>query len=82
MLAPDCPAYNPGIVDALLKNDVLINISGHDHVNEYSGLYTKEDRTIELLYGRKSGYGSYGPDKGINRGGTVITIKNLGEVVD
>jgi pre-mRNA-splicing factor SYF1 len=65
-----------------MKNEVLINFSGHDHDNDYSGLFTKNGKTIELAYGRKSGYGSYGPPKDMIRGGTVIKLKNLGEVIN
>jgi pre-mRNA-splicing factor SYF1 len=63
-----------------MKNDVLSTFSGHDHDNDFSGLYTKDGRTIELAYGRKSGYGGYDPSKDVIRGGTVITLTNLGEV--
>ena len=30
---------------------------GHDHNSDYSGFY----KDIELIYGRKTGFGSYGP---------------------
>ena len=45
--------------------------AGHDHNNDYSGIY----KGIELVFGRKTGYGSYGPKT--NRGATVIKIKEF-----
>ena len=43
---------------------------GHDHNNDYSGIY----KDIELIYGRKTGYGSYGPNDFLN-GATVFSLK-------
>jgi hypothetical protein len=60
-------------VDALMQNNVIANYVGHDHLNDFSGFYKKNNKTIELLYGWKTGYGSYGPIPN-KRGGTVITI--------
>lgn len=66
----------------MMENDVLANFSGHDHKNDYGGSYHKNGKQIELQYGRKTGYGSYGPVTGVNRGATVITLKSLGQVND
>lgn len=43
---------------------------GHDHMNDYIGEY----EGIVLAYGRKSGYGSYGPARGALRGARVIQL--------
>ncbi len=32
---------------------------GHDHNNYFGGMYNSN---LELVYGRKTGYGGYGPD--------------------
>ena len=45
---------------------------GHDHNSDYSGFY----KDIELIYGRKTGFGSYGP-KYVQRGATVIKLKEF-----
>ena len=42
---------------------------GHDHNNDYYGQY----KGINLAYGRKTGYGSYGPYKFL-RGARVFEI--------
>ncbi len=68
-----CPKVNTGFFKALKKNGNMKAIfCGHDHNNDYSGFY----KGIELKYGRKTGYGSYGP-KGMVRGGTVIKLKEI-----
>lgn len=43
---------------------------GHNHNNDYGGLYKEK---IELVYGRKTGYGGYGPWYS-ERGGRVIKL--------
>lgn len=55
---------NSGFVDALIENNVKANFVGHDHTNDFGGTYTNsQGKSIELVYGRKTGYGSYGPEK-------------------
>lgn len=41
---------------------------GHNHNNDYGGYYG----LTELIYGRKTGFGSWGPYLGTLRGGRVI----------
>lgn len=44
--------------------------SGHNHNNDFIGKYLG----ISLAYGRKTGYGGYGP-KGLQRGARVIELE-------
>jgi len=44
-------------------------VAGHDHNNDYYGNYDG----INLAYGRKTGYGCYGPDK-MMRGARVFEV--------
>ncbi|MCX8064825.1 MAG: metallophosphoesterase [Candidatus Hydrogenedentes bacterium] len=44
-------------------------ICGHDHVNDYSGLY----KGIDLIYGRATGRGGYGSDL-VPKGGKLYTL--------
>ncbi len=44
-------------------------ICGHDHVNDYSGVY----KGIDLIYGRASGLGGYGSDV-VPKGGKLYTL--------
>ncbi len=50
--------------------DVVAMFCGHDHVNDFYGHYYG----ISLYYGRKTGYGGYGPAP-LQRGARVIEIK-------
>ena len=63
-----------------MKIDVLATFSGHDHDNDFSGFYNKEEKEIELVYGRKSGFGSYGP-KNMEVGATVIELRLRADVL-
>lgn len=69
-----CPCTNTGVVDQLMENDVLAIFSGHDHDNDFSGFFRKGDKAIELVYGRKSGFASYGP-KNLVVGATFIELQ-------
>lgn len=55
----------------------MANFIGHDHTNDYGGFHKSEkfDKKIELVYGRKTGYGCYGPSDYVEKGGRVITLK-------
>ena len=64
-----------------MKNDILANFIGHDHNNDFNGFYHKGNKTIDLHYGRKSGYGSYGPPSDILRGGKVIKLNRINRVI-
>lgn len=65
-----CPTVNSGAFDQFKPTGNIKGLfCGHDHVNDYGGTY----QGIELVYGRKTGAGSYGPD-GL-KGGRVIKLK-------
>ena len=65
-----CSRINSGAFDAFYEEQNIKGIfCGHDHDNDYSGIY----KNIELVYGRKTGYGSYGPKT--VRGATVIELE-------
>lgn len=67
-----CPRYNTGLFSSFKSNGNMKGVfCGHDHNNDYSGNY----HGIELVFGRKTGYGSYGPT--VQRGGTVIKLKEF-----
>jgi len=67
-----CPLFDHGTVfDQFVQEGVSGVFCGHDHNNYYGGW----NRGIELVYGRKSGYGSYGPPENVTRGARVITLK-------
>ncbi|KAI8895328.1 Metallo-dependent phosphatase-like protein [Globomyces pollinis-pini] len=62
---------NTGLVELLVKSENVITIScGHDQNNDFDSIY----KGIRMLYGRKTGFGSYGPDH-YNRGARVFEIK-------
>jgi len=63
-----CPTVNSGFFDLAKKNgDISAMFVGHDHSNNFGGVY----EGIELVYGQNSGHGSYG---GV-RGARVIKLK-------
>jgi len=64
-----CPKANSGFVDALIERKVQSLFAGHDHDNDFGGFYNG----IELVYGRKTGYGYYGPSH-FERGGRFIEV--------
>jgi hypothetical protein len=65
-----CSSVNTGIFSALIEQPTVQWVTcGHDHNNDYYGQY----KGINLAYGRKTGYGSYGPYKFL-RGARVFEI--------
>jgi len=65
-----CPTYNSGAFERFRNNgNIRATFCGHDHSNDYGGNY----QGVELVYGRVTGYGSYGPAN--LRGGRVIKLK-------
>ena len=65
-----CPKVNTGVIAAFQKNkNIKAVFVGHDHDNDFGGDY----ENIELVYGRQSGYGSYGSRKA--KGGRVIKLQ-------
>ena len=65
-----CWSVNTGLF-AALKEDSTVEwiVSGHDHNNDYYGNYDG----INLAFGRKTGYGSYGP-AGMLHGARVFEV--------
>lgn len=71
-----CTEQDTGFIEALINNDVLSLSVGHDHKNDFGGeLYTASGKSINLQYGRKSGYGGYSPLDIQGRGVTVFTLR-------
>lgn len=65
-----CGSVNTGIWGALKEQKTIEWVSaGHDHDNDYYGLY----QNINLAFGRKTGYGGYGPDH-FPRGARVFEV--------
>jgi len=69
-----CPRANSGLVSAFREGGVSAIYSGHDHNNDYIGMLPGEP-AMRLAYGRKSGYGSYGPGMGALVGARVILLR-------
>ena len=66
----NCPKVNTGAFEAFLeKSSIKGMFCGHDHTNDYGGNY----RGIELVYGRKTGYGAKGPLAA--KGARIIRLK-------
>jgi len=63
-----CSVWNTGFFAAAKTNgDITAMFVGHDHNNDFGGWYDG----IELVYGRKSGYGLYGK----LHGARVVVLK-------
>lgn len=61
---------NTGLFSALKEHRSVEWVSvGHDHNNDYYGEYDG----INLAYGRKTGYGCYGPE-GMLKGARVFKV--------
>ena len=66
-----CPRKNSQLFRKILKmKNIKATFCGHDHDNDEGGMFYG----IELVYGRKTGHGGYGPSF-FKRGGRVIKIK-------
>lgn len=67
-----CFSVNTGLFAAFKQmGDVISVHCGHDHNNDFFGEYNG----ITLAYGRKTGYGGYGPPEGWLRGARVLQIQ-------
>lgn len=67
-----CGAVNTGIYSAMIEQKTVEWVScGHDHNNDYYGEY--QGSGINLAYGRKTGFGQYGPDK-FSRGARIFEV--------
>lgn len=69
-----CPVLNTGLFDLAKKIGIGGIYCGHDHNNDYYGVL----EGVRLGFGRKAGYGGYGPPEGWLRGSRVIELK-IGE---
>ncbi len=70
-----CPRINSGLFAAMLeRGDIKGTFVGHDHVNDYEA----ELHGIRLIYGRATGFDTYGRE-GFPRGGRVIQMEDNGE---
>ena len=65
------PTINTHFFDVLANNKVRAVFCGHDHYNNYGGLY----KGVELSYGRKTGYGASGPAPLFMRGAREINFR-------
>ncbi|EGC30599.1 hypothetical protein DICPUDRAFT_99492 [Dictyostelium purpureum] len=66
-----CFSVNTGLFAAFKEmGDVVSMHCGHDHDNDFIGNYNG----VQLGYGRKSGYGGYGPPAGWKHGARVLEI--------
>jgi len=66
-----CPAYQTKVFQRFKKvGNMRAIVCGHDHNNNFAGKL----EGIDLIFGQKTGYGSYGPSL-TQRGGTVYTLK-------
>jgi len=66
-----CPIIDTGLISEIEKNGDISGIfCGHDHDNDYGGFVGN----IEIAYGRKTGYGGYGPPPEFGRGARVIQL--------
>lgn len=66
-----CFSVNTGLFAAFKQmGDVISVHCGHDHDNDFYGIYNG----IMLAYGRKTGYGGYGPPLGWKRGARILQL--------
>jgi hypothetical protein len=85
-----CPRVNTQAFEAFLENSsIRATFCGHDHTNDFGGNY----KGIELVYGRKTGYGAKGPlglkgarviklKERMNESGTEVVIEYSHKIVD
>lgn len=65
-----CWSVNTGLFGALKEQKTVEWVTaGHDHDNDYYGNY----QGINLAYGRKSGFGGYGP-KNLKVGARIFEV--------
>lgn len=70
-----CPKENSGLAGAFSSmGDVALLLAGHDHDNDYCGSLPSG---ITLCYGRKTGFGCYGPPQGWTHGARVVLLREL-----
>ncbi len=73
-----CPKINTKLFKSMLEKDnIYATFCGHNHNNDNGA----ELYGIELVFGRKTGYGGYGPDF-FQRGARVIKLKEVYDEVN
>lgn len=66
-----CSSVNTGLFSALIEQPTVEwVVAGHEHTNDYYGNYYG----VNLAYGRKTGYGCYGPSPPDLPGARVFEI--------
>ena len=66
-----CSSLNTGLFSAFKEFDnIKATFCGHDHNNDFHGDYLG----IGLYFGRKTGYGGYGPSDGLQRGARILNF--------
>ena len=72
-----CPRRNTGLFEHFLINDnVVATFCGHDHNNDFGGVFYG----VDLVFGRKTGYGGYGPSD-FQRGARIIKLKEKYDII-
>lgn len=75
-----CFSINTGIYAAFSEQkNIQTVVVGHDHHNWLN--FTSWDPAITMVYGKKTGWGGYGPLPGVQVGTTVFTLKKTGRKV-
>ncbi|KAL4449840.1 hypothetical protein ABPG74_008213 [Tetrahymena malaccensis] len=69
-----CPQINTGFFQTMKNNNVRAGFCGHDHNNDYGGFI----EGVELVYGRKTGFGCYGPQQDKMRGARLLHLNLQG----
>lgn len=73
----NCPNKETHFFDSIKRiGNIKALFVGHDHNNDYCALFYG----VELCYGRKTGYGSYGPSY-FQRGMRIIKLKEIDDEV-
>jgi predicted MPP superfamily phosphohydrolase len=68
-----CPRKNTQLFKSMLEmKNINATFCGHNHNNDYGGFFYG----VELVFGRKTGYGGYGPCC-FQRGARVIKLKEV-----
>ena len=68
-----CSTINTGLFSSLYRENTKAVFCGHNHNNDFIGDYLG----ISLAFGRKTGYGGYGPCPGLQRGARIIELEWL-----
>ncbi|KAL4452418.1 hypothetical protein ABPG75_008080 [Micractinium tetrahymenae] len=66
-----CPGMDTGFFELAREVGITAVYSGHDHNNDFAGTV----HGVRLAYGRKSGFGSYGPAGRLQHGARVIELR-------